>query len=277
LQKKKQKMIVFPNAKINIGLLVTSKRPDGYHNLETIFHPVHQLCDILEVISNNEKEDVFTTTGLAIDGPASDNLILKALALVRQHAPLPPLKIHLHKNIPFGAGLGGGSADASFMLKLLNEQYHLNLNKHTLELMAARLGADCPVFIENKPVLARGIGNEFSPINLSLSRLWLQIVIPAVHVPTAHAYSNIAPFQPACSLEDLISHPIESWKTSIKNDFEVSVFERHPEIKAIKEQLYDNGALYAAMSGSGSAVFGLFNKRPKTEWESHYVIHTEQL
>ncbi|GAO28241.1 4-(cytidine 5'-diphospho)-2-C-methyl-D-erythritol kinase [Geofilum rubicundum] len=270
-------MIVFPNAKINLGLLVTSKRPDGYHNIETIFHPVHQLCDILEVIDNDEKEDVFSTSGLVIDGPASDNLILKALALIRECAPLPPLKIHLHKKIPFGAGLGGGSADASFMLKLLNEQYHLNLSTRTLELMAARLGADCPVFIENKPVLARGIGNEFSPINLSLSHLWLQIVIPPIHVPTAHAYSNISPFQPESSLEDLLSRPIENWKATLKNDFESSVFERYPEIMAIKEHLYNQGALYAAMSGSGSAVFGLFKNKPETEWADNYVIHTEQL
>jgi 4-diphosphocytidyl-2-C-methyl-D-erythritol kinase len=277
LQKKKQKMIVFPNAKINLGLWITSKRPDGYHNIETIFHPVYQLCDILEVISHSEKEDVFTSSGLVIDGPQSDNLILKALKLIREYAPVPPLKIHLHKTIPFGAGLGGGSADASFMLRLLNEQYQLNLSVQTLETMAARLGADCPVFIKNKPVLAKGIGNEFSPINLSLSPLWLQIVIPSIHVPTAHAYSNISPFRPACALEDLISRPVENWKTSINNSFEASVFEKHPKIRSIKERLYDHGALYASMSGSGSAVFGLFKQKPEKEWESNYVIHTEQL
>ncbi len=270
-------MIVFPNAKINIGLWVTSKRKDGYHNLETVFHPVSQLCDILEVINNDKKEDVFSSTGLVIDGRATDNLCLKALALMREHAPIPPLKIHLHKQIPFGAGLGGGSADASFMLKLLNQQYHINLNTHELETMAAKLGADCPVFIENKPVLARGIGNKFTPIDISLRKLWLQIVIPSIHVPTAHAYSNIKPAQPKNTLEDLLSQPIENWKASIKNDFETSVFERHPEIAAIKNKMYAQGALYAAMSGSGSAVFGLYKEPPQTKWDKPYTIHTEQL
>lgn len=270
-------MIVFPNAKINIGLLVTSKRPDGYHDLETIFHPVYQLCDILEVINNDEKKDEFFATGLLIDGPPSDNLCLKALALMREHASIPPLKIHLHKQIPFGAGLGGGSADAAFMLQLLNEQYHLNLNNHLLEQMAARLGADCPVFIENKPVLAKGIGNEFSPINLSLQHLWLQIVIPTIHVPTSHAYSNIKPAQPVQALEALITHPIENWKSFIKNDFEATVFDKYPEIAVIKKELYEQGALYAAMSGSGSAVFGLFRQQPKKVWGHSYMTHTEQL
>ncbi len=270
-------MIVFPNAKINIGLMVTSKREDGYHNLETVFHPVYQLCDILEVINNNENKDAFTATGLVIDGPTTDNLCLKALALMREYAAIPPLKIHLHKQIPFGAGLGGGSADASFMLKLLNQQYHLNLSAYELEGMAARLGADCPVFIENKPVLAKGIGNEFSHIEISLSKLWLHIVIPCIHVPTAHAYSNILPAQPKKPLENLLAQPIEKWKASIKNDFEASVFERQPEIAALKNEMYANGALYAAMSGSGSAVFGLFSDSPQIRWDKRYTIHTEQL
>jgi 4-diphosphocytidyl-2-C-methyl-D-erythritol kinase len=143
--------------------------------------------------------------------------------------------------------------------------------------MASKLGADCPVFIENKPVLAKGIGNEFFPIDLSLSKLWLQIVIPSIHVPTAHAYSNIKPAQPANSLNELVAQPIEGWKATIKNDFEFSVFKRHPEIAAIKDQMYENGALYAAMSGSGSSVFGLFQAPPKTKWNNSYVIHTEQL
>lgn len=270
-------MIVFPNAKINIGLFVTSKREDGYHNLETVFHPVYQLCDVLEVINSDDHEDAFTSTGLVIDGSAADNLCLKALALMREHAPIPPLNIHLHKKIPFGAGLGGGSADASFMLKLLNDQYHLKISSHDLEKMAAKLGADCPVFIENKPVLAKGIGNEFSSTQLSISKLWLQIVIPPIHVPTAHAYSNISPAEPVQPLETLLSQPIASWRTSVKNDFELPVFARHPEIAAIKDELYDHGALYAAMSGSGSAVYGLFEALPQTAWDKQYVIHTEQL
>ena len=277
MHKNNSTMIVFPNAKINIGLFVTAKREDGYHNLETVFHPVYQLCDILEVINNDEKEDVFTTTGLVIDGPVTDNLCLKALALMREHAPIPPLKIHLHKKIPSGAGLGGGSADAAFMLRLLNEQYHFNLSTSALEIMAAKLGADCSVFIENKPVLARGIGNEFSPIDFSLSKLWLLIISPHIHIPTAHAYANITPSKPAESLEELLSRPIKCWKASVKNDFEASVFQRHPEIAVIKKKMYDQGALYAAMSGSGSAVFGLFEQPPKTEWGNNYMTHTEQL
>lgn len=270
-------MIVFPNAKINLGLFVTSKREDGYHNLETVFHPVYQLCDMLEVIDNDGKEDAFTSTGLVIDGAATDNLCLKAVSLMREHAHLPPLKIHLHKKIPFGAGLGGGSADASFMLKLLNDQYHLKFSTLELEIMAAKLGADCPVFIENKPVLAKGIGNEFSPIKLSINKLWLQVVIPPIHVPTAHAYSNISPGAPIRPLEELLAQPITSWKDSVNNDFELPVFARHPEIAAIKDKLYDHGALYAAMSGSGSAVFGLFEALPQITWDTPCMIHTEQL
>lgn len=270
-------MIVFPNAKINIGLLVTAKREDGYHNLETVFYPVNQLCDILEVINHDGLEDEFSTSGLSIDGPATDNLCLKALALMREHAPIPPLKIHLHKKIPFGAGLGGGSADASFMLKLLNDQYHLNFSPTDLENMAAKLGADCPVFIENKPVLAKGIGNEFYPINISLSKLWLHLVIPPIHVPTAHAYSNIKPATPTKALEALLSQPIDTWKVSVKNDFELPVFQRHPQIASIKEKMYGHGALYAAMSGSGSAVFGLFETPPAIDWNNQYATHTEQM
>lgn len=273
-------MIVFPNAKINLGLYITSRRPDGYHNLETVFVPVKGFCDILEVLTAPESPvDIFNNSGLQIDGKPEENLCLKAVKLFRKKVAIPPLNIHLHKVIPFGAGLGGGSADAAFMLTLLNEQYNLDFSTEQLESMASELGADCAVFIRNQPVLARGIGNEFASINKDLlSGLWIRLVIPPIHVPTARAYKNVLPAKPETPLQTLIEKPLEEWKIEIKNDFEDSVFGQHPEIKAIKEHLYHQGALYASMSGSGSAVYGIFTQEPaETLWPGQYTVYTGQM
>jgi 4-diphosphocytidyl-2-C-methyl-D-erythritol kinase len=269
-------MIVFPNAKINIGLFVTEKRPDGYHNLETVFVPIKGFCDVLEVLTNDGNSDEFTTTGLHIDAPSGDNLCMKAVKLMRTYVNIPPLKIHLHKAIPSGAGLGGGSADASFMLTLLNEQYNVGLSSSKLEKMASTLGADCAIFIKNEPVLAKGIGNEFYACNLSLSGCWIKIIVPSIHVATSTAFSRLNPSKASYNLENIHTLPIEEWKNNITNDFEASVFTHHPEIKKIKEALYNQGAIYASMSGSGSSVYGIFDHQPQKETMQGYTIHIEE-
>lgn len=270
-------MILFPNAKINIGLFVTSKRPDNYHNIETVFLPVKELCDVLEVIDNQEPEDTFTTSGLRITGEINNNLVLLALEKMRERKSIPPLQIHLHKIIPSGAGLGGGSSNAAFMLRLLNEQYEVGLPISTLEAMASEIGADSPVFIQNKAVLAKGIGNEFNEISLPLKDHWLQIVIPNIHVATPNAYKNVQPKLLNESLQDKIKSPIETWKDKIINDFEASVFLRHPQLSDIKKILYTNGAIFSSMTGSGSSIFGIFKDKPTFMWDSNHTVHTEKI
>ena len=267
-------MIVFPNAKINLGLYVTSKREDGYHNLETIFIPVEKLCDVLEVIPmpKGATNDNFTVTGIPVPGSGGDNLCIKALGLMRKHFDIPYLDIYLHKVIPFGAGLGGGSSDAAFMLKLLNEQFDAGLTNNELETLATEIGADCAFFIRNTTTYAEGIGNIFSPIDIDISKLWIELVIPPIHVSTAFAYKNITPRKPQTGLKTATQSPFEDWHAQISNDFEIPVFEQFPEIKTIKEDLYKHGAIYASMSGSGSAVFGLFNEKPEIKWEKEYFV-----
>lgn len=252
-------MIVFPNAKINIGLNVVSKRTDGYHNLETIFYPL-KLADALEIADSDETGLSFS--GIPIDGSSEDNLILKAYRLLKKDYHLPPVKFHLHKIIPFGAGLGGGSSDAAFTLKMLNEYFNLALSTEILENYASQIGADCPFFIQNKPVFATGIGNRFQSLEFDLSAYEIVVLKPGIAVNTADAYRNITPRIPEKSLTELIKLPIETWKATIKNDFEKNVFSKYPEIAQLKEVLYELGAVYASMSGSGSAVFGIFNQIP---------------
>ncbi len=249
-------MICFPNAKINLGLNITAKRPDGYHNIETVFYPI-PVKDALEIVP--AKADSFTQTGIPVDGDPADNLVMKALRLLRETYPVPPLEIHLRKAIPFGAGLGGGSADAARMLALVNDHRKLGLTVGELERIAARIGADCPFFIRNTPVFAGGTGNIFSPVDLSLKGYHLCLVKPDVAVSTKEAYAMVAPAQPAVSLKEIIRRPVSEWREQMVNDFEASIFPRHPAIAEIKDNLYRCGAEYAAMSGSGSSVFGLFN------------------
>jgi 4-diphosphocytidyl-2-C-methyl-D-erythritol kinase len=252
-------MIAFPNAKINIGLNVISKREDGYHNLETIFYPV-KLADALELTTAEKTE--FTASGIAIDGTLENNLVFKAYQLLQNDFKLPPVKLHLHKIIPFGAGLGGGSSDAAFVLKMLNDYFRLNIPSIKLQSFASKIGADCPFFIENKPTFASGIGDRFQPVNLDLSEYKILIVKPNTSVSTLDAYKNIIPKKPTFNLKDIENLPIENWKDTIENDFEKSVFPKFPEIKKLKSTLYKMGALYASMSGSGSAVFGIFRHLP---------------
>jgi 4-diphosphocytidyl-2-C-methyl-D-erythritol kinase len=252
-------MISFPNAKINLGLQITEKRPDGFHNLETVFYPVGW-SDVLEFAPSDEFR--FTSSGILISGNPESNLVVKAYRLLRQEFNLPSLKIHLHKNIPFGAGLGGGSSDAAFMLRMLNRTYDLNLSEEELIGYAAKLGSDCPFFILNKPVFASGKGEIMNIINMTLNGHFLLLVKPPFEVSTAKAFQNIVPKKSEYSLTDLLSLPVSDWKEYVVNQFEGSVFQQYPEIKSVKDTLYDLGAIYASMSGSGSCVFGIFDELP---------------
>lgn len=256
-------MIIYPNAKINLGLNVVEKRKDGYHNLETVFYPI-PLQDALEIKTLEtgrvpECGYELKVTGTILDGTPDDNLIVKAYKLLKADFDLPPVSMYLYKHIPTGAGLGGGSSDAAFVIKCLNEKFSLGLTDEAMESYAVRLGADCAFFIKDKPVFATGIGNEFHAIDLSLAGKTMVLVKPDVFVSTRDAYSNVVPQHPKASLPELLKRPIEEWKDTVVNDFEQSVFPKYPEIAAIKDKLYDLGAVYASMSGSGSSVYGIFN------------------
>ena len=252
-------MLIFPNAKINIGLNVLNRRDDGYHNLETIFYPVN-IKDALEIVVADELS--FESSGLEIPGRVEDNLCIKGYHLLKKDFDLPPVKIHLHKHIPIGAGLGGGSADAAFFIRLINQNFNLGMTDEQMIGYARKLGADCAFFIKNKPVFAFEIGDEFEPVRLDLSKYQVVLVMPSVHVSTAEAYRGVKPAPVKDSLMDLIYEPIADWKKYIKNDFEASVFKNHPEIRGVKAAFYEAGALYASMSGSGASVFGIFETMP---------------
>jgi len=269
-------MKVYPCAKINLGLYVTERRPDGYHNLETVFYPI-PLCDELEVETGNSDE--LDIEGITVEGPKEDNLVMRVVRRVREAGYfIPPLHIRLHKNIPSGAGLGGGSSDAAFMMKLLNEKFQLGMSDDEMEQGVSPLGADCAFFIRCRPVMATGIGNIFSPTNLDLSGKYLLLVKPDDFVSTREAYQGVTPQKPATPLLQTINCPIQEWQNLLLNDFEKSVFPQHPIIADIKKGLYNAGALYAAMSGSGSSVFGIFSEKPSpeiiTEMSSHFVFQT---
>ena len=248
-------MLKFANAKINIGLHIRKKRPDGYHDLETIFYPV-KIYDVVEILPHSKLELHIWNSDLPAD---TDNLCLKAFRLLEKDFDINPVKIHLLKNIPIGAGLGGGSSDASSTLELLNDYFELKIEKDRLKEYAAQLGADCPFFIDNKSMYAEGIGTELSEISLDLSAYKIVVIKPDIHISTAEAYSNVSPMIPEVDLRKAIELPIQEWKFHIKNDFEISLFEKYPLIGGIKAKLYEHGAIYASMSGSGSSVFGIFN------------------
>jgi 4-diphosphocytidyl-2-C-methyl-D-erythritol kinase len=250
-------MLAFANAKINLGLAVTEKRPDGYHNLETFFYPA-KVYDVIEI--TDAEKTACVTTGIPIPGDATDNICLRAYHLVRKDFDIPAQQITLLKNIPVGAGLGGGSSDAAFLIKLLNTKFNLGMPTSTMQDYARALGADCAFFIENTPVYATGKGDEFSPATIDLSSWSAVLVKPPVHVSTADAYAGLQPKQPATALKELIHLPVQEWKKHLKNDFEKHVFLKYPEIARIKAQLYTAGATFALMSGSGSSVYALFEK-----------------
>lgn len=268
-------MIVFPNCKINLGLHILQKRADGFHDLETVFYPV-ALQDALEIVQDNSSAQIqFTTSGVTIDSSAEQNICFKAYQLLKNDFPeLPSVKMHLHKIIPSGAGLGGGSSDGAFTLTLLNRKFNLGLNEKQLIDYASQLGSDCPFFIKNKPCFATGRGEKLEEIELDLSSYKIVLVNPKIHVHTGQAFSKITPSDQRTSIKEIVEGPIDQWRDALKNDFEESIFLEYPEIKMIKEKLYLQGATYASMSGSGSTVYGLFEKQRDLEFDfpSSYFI-----
>ncbi len=256
-------MIAFPNCKINIGLNIIGKRSDGFHDLETVFYPV-QIKDIVEVIISDDpsKDMLFTSSGNSVAGNEEENLCIKAYRLLKRDFPqIPAVKMHLHKHIPMGAGLGGGSANASAVLTLLNDKFELNIADEQLMEYALQLGSDCPFFLLNKPAFASGRGEKFSPSAIDLSGYKILIVHPGIHVHTGKAFGGLNPedFSPAGQLQEALKQAIAQWKGLIRNDFEKPVFALHPQIREVKERMYESGAIYSAMSGSGSSVFGIFS------------------
>jgi 4-diphosphocytidyl-2-C-methyl-D-erythritol kinase len=258
-------MILFPNAKINLGLNIIRKRADGYHDLETFFCPVN-LCDALEVIPQQStatatENVIFTTSGIQIDGNATDNICVKAWHLLKKDfAELPPVLMHLHKVIPTGAGLGGGSSDGAFTLQILNRLFDLNIPEPALSAYALQLGSDCPFFLQNKPCFARGRGERLEPIPVDLTGYEILLIHPGIHISTAKAFGGVRPRVPEKSVSWVVQQPVSSWQRELVNDFEESLFPLFPQLKEIKESLYAAGAVYASMTGSGSAVYGLFEK-----------------
>ena len=249
-------MIVYPNAKINIGLNVLEERADGYHEISSVFYPVKELVDILEIIPGEDFS--FSSSGIAI--PGNSNICTKAYDLLKADFDIENVQIHLHKQIPIGAGLGGGSADGAFTLKALNELFDLKLSNTELEKYALQLGADCPFFIENTQKYVTGKGEKMNEIDLDLSAYELKFIFPELHISTAEAYGGVILKYPETNLLDLMSKPIENWKGEVKNDFEISAFEKYPELEKMKEKLYADGAIYASMTGSGSVLYGVVLK-----------------
>lgn len=250
-------MISFPPCKINLGLQVLARRSDGYHEIETCFYPI-PWTDILEIIPSDELR--LTSSGIAIPGNASDNLCLKAYQLLKGDFNLSPVKIHLHKILPTGAGLGGGSSDAAHTLRLLNQIFDLKLSVEELRSYAARLGSDCPFFIEDKPMLGTGRGEILNGISVNLSGKFIVLVNPQLHISTQEAYAGVTPGLYSKHIKDIVTSDMDNWKKELRNDFETSVFTKHTVISEIKEKFYKQGACYSAMSGSGSTVFGIFKQ-----------------
>ena len=261
-------MVSFPPCKINLGLHVVAKRPDGFHDIETCFYPV-PWTDILEVVP--AKQFLFTTSGDRVPGPSADNLCVRAWELMEKNFQTGPVAMHLHKLLPLGAGLGGGSSNAAYVLKSLNTIFDLGIDGQQLKELAGRLGSDCAFFIEDLPQIGTGKGDVLAPAALSLKGSYLVIVKPAPHISTAEAYAGVKPARPARSIREVVeNHPVEQWRGLLKNDFESDLFRKFPIVETLQQRLYAHGASYAQMSGSGSAVFGIFNKEIdlSTEFES---------
>lgn len=271
-------MVVFPGAKINIGLRIVEKRPDGYHNIETFFYPV-ALADALEFVvrKDSRRNDTLTVTGLMEEGDPEDNLVMKAVKLMRSSFDFPFLRIHLNKSIPVGAGLGGGSSDAAGMLKALNRYFNFGLNYEELRSFAGRLGSDAPFFIDGTPSFAEGVGNILSEFPLDLSAWHIALLYPDLNISTAEAYAGCLPDPGGESLRQLLSLPLTEWREKVSNDFEPAIIKRYPRIGWLKSALYEAGASYASMSGSGSSVYGIFSKPPELPHEvSRYLLKTTE-
>lgn len=268
-------MIIKANCKINLGLDVVRKRDDGYHELETVMLPVSGLYDIVELepIASGVE---FRGEGIEVDCPMDKNLCVRAARLMQERYNIGGVRIVLDKRVPFGAGLGGGSSDATAVILAINEIYNLALDKSELSALAAELGSDTPFFVYNSPMLCTGRGEIMTPVEVDLSGLWLMVAKPQEGVSTAEAYRGVKPAQPATPLTELLKHPIEEWQGSVKNDFEPHILAAHTDILAIKNRMLDAGAVYASMSGSGSAVFGLFRERPNICFAEDVFIHIEQ-
>jgi len=271
-------VITFPNCKINIGLNILNKREDGFHNLETVFYPL-PLTDALEIIETrqhlNSESILFTTSGLEIAADTNSNICVKAFQLLKSQFPmLPGVLMHLHKVIPSGAGLGGGSADGAFALRMINKKFNLGLTEEKLIQLAASLGSDCPFFIINKPCFASGRGELLEEIPIDLSNFKILLVNPGIHIDTATAFKDVNPKVSGKSIKEIIKEPIANWKEQLTNDFEKGIFAKHQVIEKIKNALYDNGAIYASMSGSGSTLYGIFEKDKKitAAFPPHYFI-----
>lgn len=273
-------MILFPNAKINIGLSVIRKRSDGFHDIETIMYPIG-LCDALEYIEEQEGTIPGNLTTIAYSGNVSitgQDICLKVIQMLEEMFPLPSVRMHLLKNIPVGAGLGGGSSDAAFLLKSLNEQFSFGLSNDQMEELAGRIGGDCPFFIRNKPCLVSGKGDQLRDIPLKLEGYWLLLVYPGIIISTREAYQEIIPENKSVNLHDLIQQPPGQWRNTIKNQFEDSVYRKYPLLAEIKKELYRMGAVYSSMSGSGSGMYGIFNSEVKIpEKFKSYFIYKEFL
>ena len=252
-------MLYYSNAKINLGLNIIEKYSDGFHKLETVFYPIN-IQDALEFIPSKKTE--MTSSGITIDCDADDNLIIKAFRLLQKDFDIPSLSFHIHKNIPFGAGLGGGSANAAYTLSEINKFYKLRLSESEILKYASRLGSDCSFFVKNKPLFASEKGASFTNIKLDLSAYYILLIHPGFGISTAEAFANIIPKKPNVSILNLIQEPIANWKNTLSNDFEDTIFPVYPVLKNIKKQLYSDGAIYASMSGSGSSIFGIFKEKP---------------
>ena len=257
-------MVLFPNCKINLGLNIVRKRNDAFHDLETVFYPM-KLYDALEIIPSQGNNN-FSQSGIPINSDAANNLCVKAYELLKKDFPqIASIKMHLHKVIPVGGGLGGGSSDAAFTIRLLDQEFDLGLTTGKLIAYALELGSDCPFFIINEPCYAAGRGELLETIQLDLSAWKFVVVHPRIQVDTSLAYSQISPSPSTRSIKEIIQQPPETWKTELKNDFEPVIFKQHPAIKTIKEELYQSGAVYSSLSGSGSSVFGLFSKKQEMQ------------
>lgn len=272
-------MVLFPNAKINIGLNILRERGDGYHDIETLFYPIG-LKDALEYVENGGNGVNFAGSGLNLDIDPEQNIVVKAYRLLREECVLPGLDIHLHKVIPFGAGLGGGSSDAAFLLKSLNDHFELNIPVEKLVAIASKLGADCSFFLENRAAYATGTGSNLEPLDFSLKGHYLVLVKPTFSVDTKTAYSGVVPSEFAFNFKEIIDEPISNWEGRIKNDFETTLFVKYPELAHLKSRLSEIGALYASMSGSGSSVYGIFDQKPvvnPSDFPSGSFIWQEEL